>query len=140
MLKEAWFGHFFCGPSLGFAKEHRTSDNYVSCLLCRKDIKIGSRGLSTYAEHHGGSKHYRLDWLYRIQKSLPLCSRDGTLLEGSARNRLFCDYAALCHLISRCGKLTRFSLSNVLVQLCGMQLRRRIRRCDGAHICFAVSC
>ena len=32
--------------------------------------------------------HYQLDCLNRVRKGLPLCSRDGTLLEGSARRRM----------------------------------------------------
>ena len=88
VLKESWFGHEVCGPSLGFARTTRTLELIVRCFFCRKDVKIGSRRHFTYAEHCGGAKHCRLVCLYWIKSGLPLRTRDGSLLNASARRRL----------------------------------------------------
>ena len=66
--------------ALGFAKDHRTRDSYVRCLLCKQDVKIASRGITTFWEHCRGIRHHRLDCLIRLRRGLALRKRDGTLM------------------------------------------------------------
>ena len=80
ILKSAWFNHAYCGLALGFPKDHLTRDSYARCLLCRQDVKIGSRGITTFFEHCRGVRHHRLDCLTRLRRGLPLRRRDGTLM------------------------------------------------------------
>ena len=80
ILKTAWFAHAYCGLALGFAKDHRTRDSYVRCLLCKQDVKIASRGITTFWEHCRGVRHHRLDCLVRLRRGLALRKRDGTLM------------------------------------------------------------
>ena len=81
VLKATWFNHAYCGLALGFAKDHLTRDSsYVRCLLCKQDVKIASRGITTFYEHCRGVRHHRLDSLTRLRRGLPLRRRDGTLM------------------------------------------------------------
>ena len=65
---------------LGFARTHRSSDAYVRCLLCRCDLKVGSRGISTFLEHCRGVIHHRLDCLVRSRRGLSLRRRTGAVM------------------------------------------------------------
>ena len=80
ILKAAWFGHAYCGLALCFPKDHLTRDSYVRCLLCKQDVKITSRGITTFYEHCLGVRHHRLDSLTRLRRGLPLRKRDGILM------------------------------------------------------------
>ena len=80
VLKAAWFNHAYCGLALGFAKDHLTCDSYVRCLLCKQDVKVASRGITTFFEHCRGMRHHKLDCLVRLRRGLALRKRDGTLM------------------------------------------------------------
>ena len=80
VLKSTWFEHVYCGLALGFAKNHKTRDSFVRCLLCRQDVRIASRGITTFWEHCRGIRHHRLDCLVRLRRGLALRRRDGTLM------------------------------------------------------------
>ena len=67
--------------ALGFAREHRSSDAYIQCVLCRSNIKVGSRGISTFLEHCRGVIHHRVDCLLRLRRGLGLRRRTGTLMD-----------------------------------------------------------
>ena len=83
ILKPTWFEHVYCGLALGFAKDHRKRDSFVRCLLCRQDVRIASRGITTFWEHCRGVRHHRLDCLVRLRRGLALRKRDGTLMSKS---------------------------------------------------------
>ena len=66
--------------SLGYAKCHHS---YVRCLLSEQDVKIASRGITTFLEHRRGIRHHRLDCLIRLRRGLALRRRDGTFMSES---------------------------------------------------------
>ena len=80
ILKSSWFDHAYCGLALGYAKDHLTRDSYVRCLLCKQDVRVASRGITTFFEHCRGVTHHRLDCLTRVRRGLSLRRRDGTLM------------------------------------------------------------
>ena len=80
-LKQGWFRHPYCGVALGFPKDHLASEAFVRCLLCRRDVKVFSRGISTFAEHCRTGRHHRLDCLYRMRKGLQMRARSGSLMD-----------------------------------------------------------
>ena len=69
--------------SLGFARDHKSSEAYVRCLLCKCDLKVGSRGISTYLEHCRGVIHHKLDCLVRSRRGLVLRRRSGALMSAA---------------------------------------------------------
>ena len=79
-IKATWFLHRYAGTSLGFAREHRSSDAYVRCLLCRCDLKVGSRGISTFLEHCRGVIHHKLDCIVRLRRGLLLRRPTGAVM------------------------------------------------------------
>ena len=80
ILKATWFNHAYCGLALGLAKDHLTRESYVRCLLCKQDVKVASRGITTFFEHCRGMRHHTLDCLVRLRRGLALRKRDGTLM------------------------------------------------------------
>ena len=83
ILKPVWFEHTYCGLALGYAKDHRTRDSFVRCLLCKQDVGIASRGITTFWEHCRVVRHHRLDCLVCSRRGLALRKRDGTLMSES---------------------------------------------------------
>ena len=79
-IARSWFNHAYCGLAIGYAKYHQSRESYVRCLLCKRDIKIGSRGITTFMEHCRGVQHHRLDCLVRLRRGLALRDRDGNLM------------------------------------------------------------
>ena len=79
-IARSWFHHAYCGLAIGYAKYHQSRESYVRCLLCKRDIKIGSRGITTFMEHCRGVQHHRLDCLVRLRRGLALRDRDGNLM------------------------------------------------------------
>ena len=82
-IRSSWFQHPYAGMSLGFARTHRSSDAYVRCLLCRCDLKVGSRGISTFLEHCCGVIHHRLDCLVGSRRGLFLRRRTGAVMSAT---------------------------------------------------------
>ena len=80
MIKSWWFSHEYCGLALGYARSHQSRLSFVRCLLCKRDINVGSRGITTFMEHCRGLRHHRLDCLIRLFRDLPLRRRDGSLM------------------------------------------------------------
>ena len=93
IIRSVWFEHAYCGLALGFAKEHQTRESYVRCLLCKQDVKIASRGITTFWEHCRGFRHHRLDCLIRLRRGLPLRKRDGTLMSVTESDRYVANLA-----------------------------------------------
>ena len=52
----------------------------MRCLLCKQDVRVASRGITTFFEHCRGVTHHRLDCLTRVRRGLSLRRRDGTLM------------------------------------------------------------
>ena len=93
IIRSVWFEQAYCGLALGFAKEHRTRESYVRCLLCNQDVKITSRRITTFWEHCRGFRHHRLDCLIQLRRGLPLRKRDGTLMSVTESDRCVADLA-----------------------------------------------
>ena len=79
-IKPGWFDHNYCGLALGYARNHQSRMSYVRCLICKRDIKVRSRGITTFIEHCRGLRHHRQDCVVRLHRGLPLRRRDGTLM------------------------------------------------------------
>ena len=58
--------------------------------MCKRDVKVGSRGITTFMEQCRGLRHHRQDCVIRLHRGLPLRRRDGTLMtnEESAECRV----------------------------------------------------
>ena len=82
-VSSSWYQHEYAGMSLGFARDHNSSEAYVRCLLCKCDLKVGSRGISTYLEHCRGVIHHKLDCLVRSRRGLVLRRRTGALMSAA---------------------------------------------------------
>ena len=80
MIKPGWFEHDHCGLALGYARNLQSRMSYVRCLICKRDIKVASRGITTFKEHCRRLRHHRLDCIVRLYRGLPLRRRDGTLM------------------------------------------------------------
>ena len=52
----------------------------MRCLLCRRDLKVGSRGILTYLEHCPGVIHHKLDCLVRLRRGLLLRRPTGAVM------------------------------------------------------------
>ena len=76
----SWFNHAYCGLALGYAKYHQSRASYVRCVLCKRDVKVASRGITTFMEHCRGVQHHCLDCLVRLRRGLALRDRDGNLM------------------------------------------------------------
>ena len=50
-------------------------DGYARCLLCKVDLSIAGRGLSSLWEHWRGLGHTRLEQKYRIMMQMPLLDK-----------------------------------------------------------------
>ena len=55
----------------------------MRCLLCKCDLKVGSRGISTYLEHCRGVIHHKLDCLVRSRRGLVLRRGTGALMSAA---------------------------------------------------------
>ena len=55
----------------------------MRCLLYKCDLKVGSRGISTYLEHCRGVIHHKLDCLVRSRRGLVLRRRTGALMSAA---------------------------------------------------------
>ena len=57
---------------MGFPQHKRVVDGYARCLLCRVDLSIAGRGLSSLWDHWKGVEPTRLEQKYRIMTQKPL--------------------------------------------------------------------
>ena len=60
---------------MGFPRRKRVIDGYARCLLCRADLSIAGRGLSSLWGHWKGVEHTRLEQKYRIMTQRPLLDK-----------------------------------------------------------------
>ena len=74
-LKPSYFVSGVVGTFVGFPRNKRVIDGYARCLLCRADLSIAGRGLSSLWEHWRGVEHTRLEQKYRIMTHKPLLDK-----------------------------------------------------------------
>ena len=67
-LKPAYFVSGVVGTFVG-------SRGYVRCLLCKVDLSIAGRGLSSLWEHWRGVEHTRVEQKFRIMMQMPLLDK-----------------------------------------------------------------
>ena len=79
-IKTDWFLHPNCRLAIGFARFHQSRDAYVRCLLCKRDIKVASRGITTILEHCWWLRQHRLGCLLRLKLRLVLRRKDGVVM------------------------------------------------------------
>ena len=60
---------------MGFPRRKRVIDGYARCLLCRVDLSIAGRGLSSLWDYWKGVEHTRLEQKYRIMTQRPLLDK-----------------------------------------------------------------
>ena len=74
-LKPSYFVSGVVGTFVGFPRHKRVVDGYARCLLCKVDLSIAGRGLSSLWEHWRGVEHTRLEQKYRIMMQMPLLDK-----------------------------------------------------------------
>ena len=60
---------------MGFPRHKRVVDGFARCLLCRVDLSIAGRGLSSLWDHWKEVEHTRLEQKYRIMTQKPLLDK-----------------------------------------------------------------
>ena len=63
------------GTFVGFPRHKRVVDGYARCLLCKVDLSIAGRGLSSLWEHWRGVEHTRVEQKFRIMMQMPLLDK-----------------------------------------------------------------
>ena len=74
-LKRSYFVSGVVGTFMGFPRHKRVVDGFARCLLCRVDLSIAGRGLSSLWDHWRGVEHTRLEQKYRIMTQRPLLDK-----------------------------------------------------------------
>ena len=74
-LRPSYFVSGVVGTFVGFPRHKRVVDGYARCLLCKVDLSIAGRGLSSLWEHWRGVEHTRLEQKYRIMMQKPLLDK-----------------------------------------------------------------
>ena len=74
-LKPSYFVSSVVGTFVGFPRNKRVIDGYARCLLCRADLSIAGRGISSLWDHWKGVEHTRLEQKYRIMTYRPLLNK-----------------------------------------------------------------
>ena len=74
-LRPSYFVSGVVGTFFGFPRHKRVVDGYARCLLCKVDLSIAGRGLSSLWEHWRGVEHTRLEQKYRIMMQKPLLDK-----------------------------------------------------------------
>ena len=74
-LKPSYFVSGVVGTFVGFPRNKRVIDGYARCMLCRADLSIAGRGLSSLWDHWKGVEHTRLEQKYRIMTHRPLLDK-----------------------------------------------------------------
>ena len=75
ILKPSYFVSEVVGTFVGFPRHKRVVDGFARCLLCKADLSIAGRGLSSLWEHWRGVEHTRLEQKYRIMMQMPLLDK-----------------------------------------------------------------
>ena len=74
-LKPAYFVSGVVGTFVGFPQHKRVFDGYAQCLLCKIDLSIAGRSLSSLWEHWRIVEHNRLEQKYRNMMQMPLLDK-----------------------------------------------------------------
>ena len=74
-LKPSYFVSGVVGTFVGFPRHKRVVDGFARCLLCKADLSIAGRGLSSLWEHWRGVEHTRLEQKYRVMMQMPLLDK-----------------------------------------------------------------
>ena len=74
-LKPSYFVSGVVGNFVGLPRNKRVIDGYARCPLCRTDLSIAGRGLSSLWEHWKGVKHTHFEQKYRIMTHKPLLDK-----------------------------------------------------------------
>ena len=75
ILKPSYFVSGVVGTFVGFPRHKRVVDGFARCLLCKADLSIAGRGLSSLWEHWRGVEQTRLEQKYRIMMQMPLLDK-----------------------------------------------------------------
>ena len=76
------------GTFVGFPRNKRVIDGYTRCLVCRADLSIAGRGLSSLWDHWKGVEHTRLEQKYRIMTHRPLLDKSCRLVSAEEDRRI----------------------------------------------------
>ena len=87
-LKPSYFVSGVVGTFVGFPRNKRVIDGYARCLLCRADLSIAGRGLSSLWDHWKGVEHTRLEQKYRIMTHRPLLDKSCRLVSAEEDRRI----------------------------------------------------
>ena len=87
-LKPSYFVSGFVGTFVGFPRNKRVIDGYARCLLCRADLSIAGRGLSSLWDHWKGFEHARLEQKYWIMTHRPLLDKSCRLVSAEEDRRI----------------------------------------------------
>ena len=87
-LKPSYFVSGVVGTFVGFPRNKRVIDGYARCLLCRADLSIAGRGLSSLWDHWKGVEHTRLEQKYRIMTHRPLLDKSCRLVSADEDRRI----------------------------------------------------
>ena len=74
------FADFVTGSECGSAK-------LFYCRICRRDVKMGSKGAAEFVRHFESRKHWEQDVTYRVHMGLPVYNKLMEPMELSARQR-----------------------------------------------------
>ena len=74
------FADFVTGSECGSAK-------VFYCRICRRDVKLGSKGSAEFARHFESKKHWEQDVTYRVHMGLPVYNKLMEPMELSARQK-----------------------------------------------------
>ena len=72
------FADFVTGSECGSAK-------LFYCRICRRDVKMGSKGATEFVRHFESKKHWEQDVTYRVHMGLPVYNKLMEHMELSAR-------------------------------------------------------
>ena len=76
------------GTFVGFPRHKRVVDGVARCLLCRVDLGIAGRGLSSLWDHWKGVEHTRLEQKYRIMTQKPLLDKSCRAFSAEENRRI----------------------------------------------------
>ena len=72
MLKPHYFTNGVVSLRVGFPRSHRVTDGIARCTLCKMDLAIGRRGLTTLPEHWKSADHQLREIKFHLQLGMPL--------------------------------------------------------------------
>ena len=106
------YGDFVTGSKCGDAK-------FFHCLICKRDVKMGSHGAAAFVRHFGSKGHCAKDVTYRVHMELPVYNKLMEPLELSAYQEA--EY--------RTAHLKIWGMNSLSQKICCRSMQERIRRC-----------